>query len=207
MAKFPEPPSVAELRRRTPEIHSLPAASLLWRLYFRGGAHPTLWSRFRTFGPTRGRFDPHLPPPRIQLRAVLYCALHGPTTFAEVFQETRVIDRRRGEPWLVAFELSRAVQLLDLTGTFATRAGASMTIATGPRSRAQRWARAFHRAYPHIEGIVYASSMYANRDTFALWEDAQDALPPQPRFHRPLSDPALLTPLRHIAHELGYGLV
>lgn len=137
---------------------------------------------------------------------IFYCAVHGPTCFAEVFQDIRVIDRSADDPWLVGFGLARDLTLLDLTGTWPTRAGASMAINSGPRPRAQRWSQAIHEAYPDIEGLYYPSSMHGNRPTLALYERALTALPRAPIFHRPLGDPALLSVLRHVAWDLGYGL-
>lgn len=209
MAKLPEPPGADALAARTPpEVRVVASGTLLWRLYFRGGAHPTTWSRFRSFGPTpAGRFDHHEPPPRGQERAILYAALAGPTCLAEVFQDTRVVDRRRSEPWLVAFELARPLELLDLTGAWPTRAGASMALATGPRPRARRWARAIYAAYPQIHGLLYPSSMDASRPALALFERARPALPRQPRLHRALAEPPLLVPVRSAAARLGYRVV
>ncbi|MCP4660186.1 MAG: hypothetical protein GY856_32695, partial [bacterium] len=134
-------------------------------------------------------------------------AEQGPICLAEVFQDTRTIDRVARDSWLVSFAVSRAVRLLDLTGTWPTRAGASMAISTGARPRAQRWSRAVYDAYPEVEGICYASSMHANRPAMALYERASSAIPAVPVFHRPLVDPALLPLLKKIAQELGYGLV
>lgn len=207
MPKFPEPPAAAELASLAPEWKKLPKATLLFRLYFRGGRHPSSWNGWRSYGPTSSRFDHHLPPPRPQERAILYCATQGPTCLAEVFQDTRTVDRLGRDPWLVAFQLARPVQLLDLTGSWPTRAGASMAINTGPRPRARRWSQAIYEAYSAAEGLLYASSMFANRPAVALYERAGSALPLFPSFHRPLSDPALLEVLRHAARQLGYGLV
>jgi hypothetical protein len=207
LAKFPEPPAAADLAAIAAEIRTLASGTELWRIYFRGGAHPTLWNGLRAFGPTpRGRFDHHLPPPRPQRRRVLYAAEHGPTCLAEVFQDTRVIDRAGRDPWLVAFALRAELRLLDLTAAWPTRAGASMAISSGPRSRAQRWSRAIYAAYPEVQGIYFPSSMHGNRPAVALYERAATALPRAPSFHRPLLDPALLPVLERAAHELGYGL-
>lgn len=185
----------------------MPAGSVLWRLYFRGGRHPTFWNAFRAFGPTRGRFDHQIPPPRLQLRRIFYCAESGPTCLAEVFQDLRVIDRAARDPWLVGFETRSPLLLLDLSGTWPTRAGASMALSSGPRPRAQRWSRTFYEAYPEIQGLYYPSSMHANRPAIALYERAVDSIPPMPIFHRPLIDPALLPVLTRVARDLGYGLV
>jgi len=207
LAKFPEPPPAAELARVPPDWKTLPRGTTLWRLYFRGGSHPTFWNTFRTYGPTSGRFDPQLPPPSAQSRAVLYAAERGPTCLAEVFQDTRVIDRAARDPWLAGFSLEQPLKLLDLAGSWPTRAGASMAISSGPRPRAQRWSRAIHEAYPDGWGIYYGSSMYGGSPCVALYERAEPALPPHPVFHRPLSDPALLPALKQVAREIGYGLV
>jgi hypothetical protein len=207
LPKFPEPPPAAELAAVPPEVKVLPPGALLWRIYFRGGKHPTLWNVFRTFGPSRlGRFDHHAAPARMQERAILYAAEQGATCLAEVFQDTRVIDRAARDPWLVAFALGAPVPLLDLTGAWPTRAGASMAIASGPRPRAQRWSRAVYDAYPAITGLLYPSSMHGNRPAVVLYERAAPALPAAPSFHRPLLDPGLLPILNQTARDLGYGL-
>jgi len=119
----------------------------------------------------------------------------------------RVIDRGARDPWLAGFTLQSSLRLLDLTGSWPTRAGASMAINSGPRPRAQIWSRAIYEAYPEGQGCHYASSMYRNLPTVALYERALPALPPAPVFHRPLSDPALLPVLKRVARDLGYGLV
>jgi len=207
MPKFPEPPPPEELRKTSPEIRLLRAGTLLLRIYFRGGRHPTLWNVFRSFGPAGGRFDHHVSPARTQDRAILYAATLAQTCIAEVFQASRMIDRVLRKPWLVGFRCTSDLSLLDLTGTFPTRVGASMKISSGPRPRARRWSRAFYEAHPDISGLLYPSSMNANRPALALYERAQAALPAAPSFHRALDDPALLIPLQHVAHELGYRLV
>jgi hypothetical protein len=208
LVKLPEPPSPAELAARVaPEVRTLVAGTELWRVYFRAGRHAMAWSWLRAFGPVPGgRFDPHLPPPHAQARAVLYAALEGPTCLAEVFQDGRTIDLRRNEPWLVAFALAAPLSLLDLTGAWPTRAGASMALASGPRPRAQRWARAIYEAWPGLQGIYYPSCMHANRPAVALFERATGALPERPVFHRALADPPLLAPISAAAAQLGYAV-
>lgn len=206
MAKFSEPPSASRLRGIRPEVTILSAGTAVWRLYFRGGRHPTFWDVLRSYGPSGSRFDHHLPPAKDQGRAILYGALHGPTCLAEVFQDTRLIDRTARDPWLVAFELDRDVPLLDLTGAWPTRAGASMALSSGPRPRAQRWSRVFYEAYPEIEGLYYPSSMYAHHPAVAFYERSTDAMPEAPLFHRLLTEPALLSVLKHVAFDVGYSL-
>lgn len=204
MAKLPEPP-----RRLTipAALRVLPARTTIWRVYFAAGAHPTTWRDFRWFGPANSRFDHHDNPARVQSKGVLYGAMEPITCLAEVFQATRTIDRDANAPWLVAFVTARKLQLLDLTGTWPTRAGASMAIHSGPRPRARRWSRAIYDAYPDVEGLWYASSMHANRSSLALYERGQAAIPAAPLFHRALSDPALLPRLSAAAMTLGYRVV
>jgi len=104
-----------------------------------------------------------------------------------------VIDRFRREPCLVAFELATPLKLLDLTGSFATRTGASMALMTGLRAVARRWVPTFYEAYLEVQGMYYPSSMYANAPAIALNERAVAAgtMLRVPGFHRALADNAL----------------
>jgi hypothetical protein len=203
VAKLPEPPrpltTPAEPRR-------LAAGTRLWRVYRRGGAHPASFGELRHFGPTDARFDHHDPPPRVQDKAILYAADEPTTCLAEAFQATRVIERAAGDPWLVGFDTARDLTLLDLTGAWPTRAGASMAINSGPRPRARQWSQAIYDAYP-VDGLWYASSMHANRPSVALYERGRDAVPAAPSFHRALVDPAIRSRLDAAAKRLGYALV
>ncbi|MEZ4240658.1 MAG: hypothetical protein R3F59_31805, partial [Myxococcota bacterium] len=101
----------------------------------------------------------------------------------------------------------RPLSLLDLTGRWPTRAGASTAITSGPRARARRWAIAIHAAWPELDGVFYGSSMNANAPCLALWENAEDAVPAHPAFNRQLADPAMLTLLKNAAADLGYCLL
>ena len=205
--KLPPPPAeLPKLRRR--DVATLAPGTLCWRVYRIGGAHPTMWNAFRSHGPTAtGRFD-HQPPPAHDdpERSILYAALDAVGALAEAFQDARVIDRRRGAPWLVGFEIDAEVRLLDLTRLWPTRAGASQAIATGSRSRAQAWSRAIHRSYPDVAGLLYRSSMAGGSHNLALYERAEPALPDRPAVHLPLTHPGMQLPLARAAAKLGYGL-
>ena len=211
MAKLPEPPPVATLRRIPPAVATLPAGTKLWRIYFRGGSYPGAWDQMRDYGPVgSARFDHHLDPPRARDRGILYAATGDDaiaTCVAEVFQDTRLVDTRRNEPWLAAFTLMEDVSLLDLTGKWPTRVRASANINSGPRPRCRRWSRAIYDAYPDLNGLYYASSMNGNEPAVALYERASNALPRLPVLNRPLSDAPLLIPLARIVAELGYDLI
>lgn len=204
MAKFPEPPTRLTLPA---EMHTLSKGTRCWRIYFAGGAHPSTWDGYRSFGPTAARFDHHDDPPGIPSKAILYAALRPIICLAEVFQATRVIDRATRQPWLAGFELARDLDLLDLSRTWPTRAGASMAINTGPRPRARRWSRLIYDSYEAALGIYYPSSMCGNSPSMALFERSRHAMPAAPIFNRALADPALLRRLATAATELGYKLV
>jgi RES domain-containing protein len=212
MVKVPREPSLDTLRALEPAFQELPVGTRLWRIYVRGGGHPTRWSEFRHFGPLDGRFDHHLPDeqgdPTLQDRSVLYTARHPWTCLAEAYQATRVINRDHKQPWLVSFEIAKPVQLLDLTGRFPTQGGASMGLMTGARSVSRRWAQGFYETYDEGQGLLYPSSMHANEPAVVLNDRAERAeiLPAVPVFHRALADPALLTVLRNAARALGYLL-
>jgi RES domain len=209
--KLPEPPPIATLRRVPPTVATLRAGKKLWRIYLRDGSYPATWDRMRHCGPIdSARFDHHLDPPSVQDRGILYAAAGYDaiaTCLAEVFQDTRLIDTRRNEPWLAAFALVEDVSLLDLSGKWPTVAGASANINSGPRPRCRRWSRTIYYAYPNLMGIYYASSMNGNEPAVALYERASKALPHLPVFNRPLSDAPLLISIERIASELGYDLI
>jgi hypothetical protein len=203
-AKLPNPPTVDHLRSITPETLVLPAGTRLWRVFFAEGEHPAAWDSFRAFGPTKSRFDHHEPPRRLQTRATLYAALDAKTPFAEVFQKSRVIDRTQSGPTLCAIDTTRPLRLLDLTGAFPTRLGASQQLCSGSTLRVQPWSRVFYEAWPEIDGICYPSSMNGAGRNVALYERAQDAMPTHPSFCRRLDDPALLTAIIKVAADFGY---
>jgi len=186
----------------------LPTGSICWRVYRAGGEHPGRWNELRRYGPTTtGRFDHQEPPPHEDgIRAILYIARDATAALAEAFQDTRTIDRRRQEPWLVAFELTTDVTALDLTRLWPTRAGASQAIATGRRATAQAWSRAIYRAYPDVAALVYRSSMAGSSINVALYERAAASISSVPVVHLPLTHPGLALPLARAASKLGYGL-
>ena len=154
MPKLPEPPVPQVLAAIAPDPYIIHAGTELWRVYTRAGDHPRAWNTFRSYGPVKTmRFDHQEEPAREQERRVLYGASRIPICIAEFFQSGRMIDRVRGEPWLVGFTITRDVTLLNLGGTWPTRAGASMAINTGRHDRTRRWSRAVYDTYPDIEGL------------------------------------------------------
>ena len=212
MPKFPIPPGVETLAGLVPATRTFPAGARLARVYYTRSRHPLRWDEFRHFGPLNSRWDHHLPDssgaPVRQERSIYYAATDAKTCLAEFFQHGRRIDRAAQSPWLVIFELATAVELLDLTGDFATRMGASAQIHSGPRARARRWACTLYDAFPTLDGIVYASSMNGGEPALALTDRAEKraVLAAHPLLHRALADDVLLDTLKHAADTLGYAL-
>ena len=209
MAKLGSPPAASVLRHLDPPWVNLRAGEdKLARIYHASGPHPVAWNQFRTWGPARNaRFDHHQPDasgnPCAQSRGILYCARQGMTCLAEVFQGTRVVNRTDDDPYLCVFACTRNLKLLDLTGEFATRMGASLAIHSGPRNRARQWACALHDAFDH-DGLLYLSSMHPGATAIALNERAADALPAAPLANRPLGDPMLTDVIDALTRRLGY---
>jgi hypothetical protein len=212
MPKFPNPPGADALARLAPAIRTVLAGSRVARIYYTRSRHSLRWDEFRHFGPLNSRWDHQLPDgtgaPVRQERSIYYAGTDAKTCLAEFFQHTRRIDRAAQSPWLVVFELARPLELLDLTGDFATRMGASMEIHSGPRARARRWACDLYEAFPDLDGILYASSMNGGEPALALTDRAEKrtVLPQHPLLHRSLADDVLLDSLKDAADRLGYGL-
>lgn len=204
--KLPPPPAPDVLQATDASLHIVPSQTELWHVYKRGGDHPARWNALRFVGPLGSRFDHHLLPRRRQKRGILYLACDILTCVAETYQQTRHIDRHRDAPWLVACETTRPLQLLDITGLWPTRAGASMAINTGPRAITRAWSVAIYEAYPNIDGLWYCSSMAGNRTCVALYERGRDAIPPRPTLNRALADPTIFDVLCAAGEALGYTL-
>ncbi len=206
--KLPPPPdaTVLQARLRSEDIVTMSAGMRFWHIYKRGGAYPVQWSDFRHFGPIDARYDHHQPPSRVQARGILYLATRIGTCVTEVFQATRDIDRTHNLPWLAAHEATRDVIVLDLTQAWPTRTGASMVINDGPRAITRQWSAAIYDAYPHVDGLLYASSMYKHEPCIALYERGRDSLPRHPSLDRALSDPGLFDTLAAVADDMGYTL-
>lgn len=205
MERLSRPP----LRFKTPpDAKVLRAGDLLWRIYFRGGRYPVDWNQFRHFGPTSSRFDHQFPPPKNQSRGILYAAGEANgvmTAIAEIFQETKVVDRHRDSPWLAGFRLERDARLLDTTGLWPIRAGGNMALNSGARVLSRMWSRRIYRSYSDMDGIWYPSSL-TNQPAVALYERAGPCLPSVPHFNRALADPTILGGLSQLAASLNYSL-
>lgn len=204
--RLPNPPPVFPVG---PDLHVINAGETVWRIYFKGGRHPTTWKSFRYYGPTSSRFDHHTLPKRIHnIRGILYSTCEADairTALAEVYQDTRLIDRYYQDPWLAAYSLDKPLSLLDTGDKWPGRAGGNMAINSGSRFQSKKWSRKIYSQYPNVHGIWYPSSI-SNKMCIALYERAAYALPARPVFNRALSDPSLLAGLSQFAADLNYQL-
>lgn len=214
--ELPPSPGAAALAAIDPEVHVHRADASLPRVWFAGSRHPSGFAHFRTFGPTTSRFDHHLPAPDGAPvsgdRGILYAVEEGEEAFAtalaEVFQGTRTIELRAEAPIVSLFAARRDLRLLDLTGHWATRVGASAAISSGSRERARGWSRDLYEAHPDVDGLRYRSSMSGGRSiAVALYERAQDAMPPSAAVSMPLRDPAIRDPVIAAAARVGYQVI
>lgn len=127
------------------------------------------------------------------------------SALAEVFQETRHIDRSLGDPWLAAFYLSTSLRLLNTNSPWTAQAGGNMAINSGLRSRSRQWSRCIYCSYPKVSGIAYPSSL-TNMPCGALYERAAAAVPSHPQLNLPLTHPALGANLLAFAAQLNFTI-
>ena len=217
MARLPLPPSpaaLADLLRVDEDVVAVHSATRLVRVFTAGGEHPQRWNSFRYTGPlAHARFDAHPVSGNGMLTTspgcgVLYFGLSVRTSVAEVFQDTSTVDRTTRSPHLVLFRPTRTLRLLDLSGLWPTRAGASQEISSGPRAVTQAWARAIRAAHPELDGLWYRSSMDSGEPAICLWDPPSgSAMPATPDVLLPLAYPGLDLPLARICEELNYTLL
>jgi hypothetical protein len=114
------------------DLEQLPTGTELSRVHFLAGDHPSRWSDFQTWGPSRSRFDHHpLPPDEHFNFGIIYVALGGnafTAAIAETFQDsdcqrTGPIDRRLRRPVFTMFDSAESFLLLNLNSGWITRGG------------------------------------------------------------------------------------
>ncbi|MFF0148385.1 RES domain-containing protein [Amycolatopsis sulphurea] len=217
MARLPQPPARSVLVKELDRAHDVVAVqpeTRLVRIFTAHGNHPQQWNSFRYTGPLpHGRFDQQPPgrggrPVTDPANGVLYFALTVRTSIAEVFQTTSTVDRTTRGPRLVVVRPTRTLRLLDLSGLWPTRVGASQEISSGPKKLTQAWARAIRTAMPELDGLWYRSSMDSGGPSLCLWDPpAGAALPIAPDVLLPLDHPGLDVPLGRVCEELNYTLL
>lgn len=180
---------------------------VLWRVHRTTGAHVLPWNALRNYGPLPSmRWDPHPDSrPGRHVDGVLYAATDAATALAEVFQTTRLIDTRVGAPRLTAWEPTRPLRLLDLSGTWLIRNGASAALTVAPRATCRSWARATHLTWPHLDGLAVPSTMTGDPNV-VLWNAAEDSLPESPAFSRALAHPLVWSIAQAAAARIGYRI-
>ena len=211
--RLPGPPPGAQLRVigiRDEEYRRIPTDELWWRIHRTEGNHVLAWNTFREHGPHL-RFDPHPPPAQHHDRLGVWYGASGPTVaLAEAFQADRTIDRFRGHPYLTGLRFIRELRLLDIatdsSGSWATRAGGTYALSTGPHSIAQRWARRIVEAFPDLDGLHY-NSRFAGGPCVVLFLPASTAMPPRPVLSLPLTHPGLALRIATASQRLGYLVV
>lgn len=205
MVKLPAPPDPDDLEPVDEDIRT--EQPILWRIHRATGYHVTGWDQLRYRGPVESmRFDPHLPPPHNQDRGVLYAGLRIPDVVAEVFQTSRTLDRTLHDPYIAGWEPSRPLRLLDLTGTWPIRAGASAAINSGRKDHCRLWAQTIYSAQPDLDGLWHRSSMTGHQ-IVTLFTNAADSFPTHPNIDVPLSHPGISIALLDACLDIGYRLL
>lgn len=217
MARLPLPPARAVLvneLHRTQDVVQVHPQTRMVRIFTANGRHPQQWNTFRYTGPLpHGRFDQQSPgrdggPVTDPGNGVLYFGLSVRTAIAEVFQTTSTVDRESRGPRLVIVRPTHTLNLLDLSGLWPTRVGASQEISSGPKKITQAWARAIRTAFGDLDGLWYRSSMDSGDPAMCLWDPPGGAaLPVAPDILLPLDHPGLDVPLGRVCQELNYTLL
>lgn len=206
---------------RTPKVPNAPTGPLthlatdivtcdqvLWRIAMTTSQHSLSWNDLRSHGPVDSmRWDPQYPPPSTQEdRAVMYAAVDISTSIAEVFQKYRAVDPVTDTPYLYGFAPTRALRLLDLTGSWAVRNHAAAALTSADRKDVTRaWSAAILDAWPKLDGL-WTPSTWAGKPMVVLYPHARNAFPRSPQFSRPLTHPdTYRTRIRPAAKDVGYA--
>jgi hypothetical protein len=202
-------PDPDRLQAVGPDLRVVDPSVVLWRIHRTTGPHVTAWNELRRFGPIAWcRFDPHpAGPARLHPDAgVLYLAGDPATALAEAYQLTRVVDLVTGRPAVTAFRPGRALTLVDLTGSWPLRVGASHVINTDDRRVVtQAWARAIAAAWPDLDGLWHTSSLTGS-PCVTLFAPGSTALPGDPVRTWLLDDPAVADVLAVASRRIGYRI-
>ncbi|MDP5228643.1 MULTISPECIES: RES family NAD+ phosphorylase [Arthrobacter] len=161
---------------------------VLWTIHRTSGPYRRLWNEPRIWGPLKSsRWDPRDGPAVDQPeRSVLYAATDFHTSVAEVFQKTRSIPLDPDFS-VASWRPSRPLILLDLTGNWPIRAGASSSLHAASKATCRNWARTIRLAGPHLDGLLVRSTMTASNNVI-LFGPSQDSFPSYPGFARPLNN-------------------
>lgn len=190
------------------DIFTYDTTAPLFRIHTIRGRHPMPWNGLREFGPLHQmRWDPHHPPLGMHPGVgVAYCATDPTTAFAEVFQSRRTI-RTNPDQALSAWFPSRDLRLLNLTGLWATKNGASASLHAAPRSTCRAWARSIHdQLSERIDGLSVPSTMTLAPMT-VLFSASASAFPAAPHLSVLLSHATGRSLASKAAHALGWPIL
>ncbi|MEZ5098103.1 MAG: RES domain-containing protein [Nocardioides sp.] len=169
------------------------------------GSLPAALGRAAHLGAAGLRWEPQPPPPADHPgNGVLYAATDTTTAFAEVFQARRALTLSPAR-LLSGWQPTRPLRLLDLTGGWAIRQGASASLHAAPRSTCRAWARAIRAELPDLDGL-YPPSTWTLRPMVVLFAPAGSAFPAGPSFSREIDDPLLSRYVVTAADELGWPI-
>jgi len=188
------------MRRLQPVHITLPPGIDLFRAYDPRSRYRPQALTFRVRGPS-ARMDHHEGTGRDEQRGIWYGGLTLAGAVVEAFQ-SGVIDP--GTCRLVRARSTRELDLLELRGRAAMRAGTVNAIGSADHGLSQAWSRHFYEdpddLYGRIDGVHWASAVKGDR-VVALYERAQDALEVPDRHDAPLDDPAVLATVRRVARQ------
>lgn len=177
-----------------PSTHIKTYEGFLFRVYPTAGGHPQAWAELREYGPIPGmRFDPHGQPegdhPGV---GVMYTALGYVTALAEVYQEERIIDRAVKGNALVAWEVTRPLELLDLTGYWPVSNHGAAAMQMGDKENTSAWAHAIRTQFGDVVDGLYHLSSVDNQPMITLFDRSTrvPSFPDRPDFNEPLTDAA-----------------
>ncbi|TFD63226.1 hypothetical protein E3T39_00510 [Cryobacterium suzukii] len=128
-----------------------------------------------------------------------------PTALAEVFQKERVISGDRGTT-IAGGMPTRAIILIDLTGTWLIRNGAEASLAMGPKRHTQNRAQTIDEQLgDNVVGLYHLSALTGS-PLITLFQREEDALPTRPDFHRLVNDPLSQRPVARAPTSIQYGV-
>lgn len=188
-------------RRRLNPVHvTLPAGADLFRIYDPASRYRSGPLTFRVRGPF-ARMDHHEGTGGDEQRGIWYGGLTLAGAIVEAFQLGVI---QLGTNRLVRARTTRDIDLLELRGRAAMRAGTVNAIGSADHDLSQPWSRHFYEdpdgVYGAIDGVHWASAVNGDR-VVALYERGGDALEVPPGHDAPLSNPAVLATVRRIARE------
>lgn len=202
-SKNPRTPPPTLTREKTDIVEYQQA---LWTIHRTTGPYGRAWNTPRQWGPLKvSRWDPHEEPPSLQPdRAVQYAAEDFTTSVAEVFQDFRSIPLDPDYS-VAGWVPTRPLSLLDLTGNWALRAGASTSLFAAPKSTCRAWSRKIFATWPDLDGLLVPSTMTQSRNII-LFASAASSFPSAPELARSLADRALSPLIAHTSRELNWGI-